>query len=101
MIPEEQRTLTADLLTYLLRNPGAGDTLEGIVHFWTMRIRMDLFLHDIETALTRLVADGLLRERLMPGRHGQSPERYYQVNPGRMQEIECLLRQMNANDRVD
>ena len=89
MSPEEKKILASEILSYLLKNPEAGDTLEGIARFWTARQRIDLMLLDVQDAVAELVAEGFVKEQLLRGQNGSSPQRYYQLNPARKNDIEA------------
>lgn len=89
MTVEEKKVLASEILSYLLKNPDAGDTLEGVARFWTMRQRIDLILNDVQEALAELVAKGVLKERLLRAPDGNISQRYYQLNPDRKKEIEA------------
>jgi hypothetical protein len=88
MTAEEKKKLASEILSYLLKNPEAGDTLEGIARFWTTRQRIDLMLEDVQDVLEDLVAEELLKERLLRAPNGSSSQRYYQLNPTRKKDIE-------------
>jgi hypothetical protein len=92
MSAEEKKALASEILSYLLKNPDAGDTLEGIARFWTARQRIDLMLGDVQEALGGLVAEGVLKERLLRAPDGRNAQRYYQLDPARKNEIEASLR---------
>lgn len=76
------------MLSYLRKNPGAGDTFEGIARFWTARQRMD----DLQIAISELVAEGILTEQILRAQDGSSTQRYYRLDPTRLEEIEAMLR---------
>lgn len=88
MTSEEKRVLASEILSYLLKNPDAGDTLEGIARFWTARQRIDLMLCDVQDTVAELVAQGFVKEQFLRGQDGSSTQRYYQLNPARRTEIE-------------
>jgi len=89
MSAEEKKLLVSEILSYLLKNPDAGDTLEGIARFWTARQRIDLMVRDVQDAVAELVAQGFVKEQLLRGQDGSSTQRYYQLNPARRKEIEA------------
>ena len=91
MSAEEKKLLVSEILSYLLKNPDAGDTLEGIARFWTARQRIDLMLRDVQDAGAELVAQGFLKEQLLRGQDGSSTQRYYKLNPARRNEIDPEL----------
>lgn len=87
MTAQEKKVLASEILSYLLKNPDAGDTLEGIAQFWRARQRVDLRLSDVQDAVARLVAEGLVKVRLSRSSGTRSAQRYYQLNPLRKNEI--------------
>jgi len=52
-----------DILGYLERNPGAGDTLRGVAHWWLLQQRVHTAVEDVQRALDRLVKLGLVSRR--------------------------------------
>jgi hypothetical protein len=92
MTAEEKKVLASEILSYLLKNPDSGDTLEGIARFWTSRQRIDLMLADVQDALTSLVAEGVLKERLLRAPNGSVSQRFYQLDPAHKKEIDAKLR---------
>jgi hypothetical protein len=81
MTDEEKKVLASEILSYLLNNPDAGDTLEGIARFWTSRQRIDLMVGDVQDALGGLIAEGVVKERLLRAPDGSISQRYYQLDP--------------------
>jgi hypothetical protein len=88
MTDEEKKKLVSEILSYLLKNPEAGDTLEGIARFWTTQQRIDLMLSDVQEVLQTLVEEDLLKERFLRAPDGSSTQRYYKLNPSRKGDIE-------------
>jgi len=46
------------IMKYLQENPDAGDTLEGISHFWLEFERVDYSVDEVSSALESLVRQG-------------------------------------------
>ena len=86
MTAEEKKVLGLEILSYLLKNPDAGDTLEGIARFWTSPQRVDLRLDDVQDVLGSLVAEGILTEQHLRGADGSNSQRFYRLNPARRQD---------------
>ena len=66
------------ILGYLLENPRAQDTLEGIVEWWLLKQRIEREAARIGRAVETLVADGFLVEKAVAGgspRYALNPER--------------------------
>lgn len=51
------------ILDYLLRNPEAGDTLEGIVEWWLEMERTESSVDDVAGALESLARRGMITRR--------------------------------------
>lgn len=54
------------VLRHLARNPQAGDTADGVRHYWLGDDAIDPAV--VERALRRLIARGVLQERVLPSR---------------------------------
>ena len=74
------------ILSYLLDNPEAQDTFEGIVDWWLLQ-------QDIKrnVALIRKTVDGLTHKGYLLERQRNGTTKYYQVNPERLPEISALI----------
>jgi hypothetical protein len=62
----EKRQVCHYILAYLLENPDAGDTLDGIVEWWLLNQRIRFETLTVSQAVTKLVADGLIVEHKGP-----------------------------------
>ncbi len=84
---EKKLSLTAcEILAYLLANPEARDTLEGIAEWWLLERHIARQVRRIEAALDQLVGEGLLlRREAVDGRAR------YAVNRQRLEEIRGLV----------
>lgn len=49
------------ILNYLQKNPGAGDTVEGIVTWWLEQERIERVVDEVAKALESLVQRGAVR----------------------------------------
>jgi hypothetical protein len=63
---KEKRQACHYILAYLLENPDAGDTLDGIVEWWLLNQRIRFETLTVSQAVARLVADGLIVEQKGP-----------------------------------
>jgi len=68
------------------------DTFEGIARFWVLKQRIETQISEVEKVLEDLVRHGLLKQRELHDTEGQTIQRYYQLNPKRLPEIETLLK---------
>lgn len=74
------------ILAYLAEHPAAGDTREGIVHWWLLEQKIKDMTAEVESALNELVAHGLLIERRQ-----EDGRVHYRVDRQKGGEIEALL----------
>ena len=83
---DERLKITHRILGYLVENPNAQDTLEGIVEWWLL----DRFTRSnaarVKDALEELVTADLILER-----KGKELRTYYKINPGKLKEISALI----------
>ena len=78
--------LAHEILHYLIDNPNAQDTVEGITTWWLLvrTIKHQTVL--VKEALAMLVADGLVIAH-----EGSDSRTYYKLNPRRRKKIISLL----------
>jgi len=55
--------IQSEILAHLLAHPEAEETLEGIAEWWLLERTIERRLREVEAALDRLVAEGLLERR--------------------------------------
>ncbi len=74
------------ILEYLMDNPDAQDTLEGIVDWWLLQ-------QDIKrnVALVRMTVEELTYKGFLLERHGNDMRKYYQVNQEKLHEITAII----------
>ena len=70
------------ILNYLVENPNAQDTLEGIVEWWLLDRLTVSNVNKVKGALSHLVAARLLMER-----KGKESRTYYKINSRKLTEI--------------
>lgn len=71
----KKEDLAQKIMEYLRKNPGAGDTLEGITNWWLQFQRIEQSVNDVLDSLEDLIKDGLVkREQIRGG------EPYYKVS---------------------
>jgi hypothetical protein len=75
------------ILGFLLKNPDAEDTLEGIVEWWLMRERIEYETGRVKAALQDLVAKGFVLERKRSG-----SDMRYRLNAGKLREVQSYLK---------
>jgi hypothetical protein len=75
------------ILAYLIENPRAQDTLEGIVDWWLLEREIRFETARVKEALSDLVARGLILEK-----KGSSSQIHYRVNQSKYEEIKELVK---------
>jgi len=70
------------ILKYLVENPNAQDTLEGIVEWWLLDRLTTTNVNNVKEALSRLISAHLVVER-----KGKESRTYYKMNPHKRKEI--------------
>ena len=88
------RIMTSEVLSYFVRNPQAVDTLEGVTRWRLMDEVVRRKLHETETALEWLVAQGFLTTSVSPG--GTAT---FSLNPERAEEARLFLARAGSIDR--
>jgi hypothetical protein len=58
----DEREACYHILAYLVDNPDAGDTFEGIVQWWLLHQRIKFETRTVSAAVSQLVAEGLIVE---------------------------------------
>jgi hypothetical protein len=76
-----------EILEYLLRNPDAGDSIEGIVDWWLLEQRIVRAIEETQKSLDELVARGLLRAR-----HALDGRTHYRLNKAKKREIRAMIK---------
>lgn len=75
------------ILKYLVENPNAQDTLEGIVEWWLLDRLTISNLKKVKEALSQLVSAELVVER-----QGKESRTYYKINSQKLRQISEYLR---------
>lgn len=57
----KEKTLASRVLSYLEKNPDAGDTLEGIATWWLEQQRINQVVEEVAEALEYLIQKGVVR----------------------------------------
>ncbi len=79
--------ISLKILAYLLNNPNAQDTLEGISEWWLLDQDIKNELTRIKRAVAKLVTDGYILER-----EGRDSQIHYRVNRTKQKQIRELVR---------
>ena len=89
---KEKREACQYILGYLLDNPNASDTLDGIMDWWLLNQKIRFETRIVIQAVAKLVADGLIVEQ-----QGPDSRTIYRVN--RSEDIKDILREVrNLSD---
>jgi hypothetical protein len=82
----ETQETSHKILEYLINNPDAQDTFEGIVDWWLLQ-------QDIKrnVGLIRETVDELIHQGFLLERQGNGRRKYYQLNRERLQEISAII----------
>lgn len=81
------RETAREILQYLVSNPQAEDTLEGIARWWLERHRIERTVDEVAASLALLLSRGLVVEQRERTRLA-----CYRMNSGKEKEIERFLR---------
>jgi hypothetical protein len=91
---DKRRQACQYILGYLLDNPNAGDTLEGIVGWWLLKQRIRFETQTVAQAVTRLVNDGLV-----VAEEGPDSRIIYRANRSSESNTQAMLYEMqNLSD---
>jgi hypothetical protein len=88
MLINDKSQIGNKILAYLVENPKAQDTLEGIVEWWLLEREIKFETARVKEALSDLVAKGLILEKL-----GSNSKTHYRVNKSKHNEIQELFKQ--------
>ena len=88
----ETQETSHKILAYLMDNPDAQDTFEGIVDWWLLQ--QDIMRN---VALIRQTVDGLIHQGFLLERQGDGRRKYYQLNHERLPEIAALIHEKGSS----
>ncbi len=80
-----------EILAYLVENPKAQDTLEGIVEWWLLEQKIKYETARVQEALSELVANGLILEK-----KGPDSQTHYRINQKKYEEIKKLVKLLSG-----
>ena len=94
---KEKKRARHYILAYLLENPDAGDTLDGIVEWWLLNQRIGFEIQTVSQAVAKLVADGLIVEQKVA-----DPRVIYRANRT-SENLRAILNEMRklSDDELD
>ena len=80
------KKLEHSILNYLVTQPTAKDTFQGIAEWWIMKEQINQSVDGISKALNKLVTEGFI---VVKEFHDQ--ERFYQLNEEKLPEIKRMI----------
>ena len=83
--------LTYQVLSYLVENPKAEDTLEGVLQWWLLQERIGYEMKRVKQALEDLAVRNFVTEVNGPGNRI-----FYRINEAKRNEIEAFLEQFRT-----
>ncbi|HTK81199.1 MAG TPA: hypothetical protein VL633_02815 [Bacteroidota bacterium] len=86
----QTQTLSHLILQHLLKNPDAGDTLEGITCWWVAHEVIEIRIKEVSEAVDVLVQDGMLVEKTIA-----NSEKLYFVNKTKLDKIREVIERVN------
>ena len=87
LIINDDSKIGNEILAYLVENPKAQDTLEGIVEWWLLEREIKFEIARVKEALSDLVAKGLILEK-----KGSNSQVHYCINQNKHEEIKGLFK---------
>ena len=86
LLINDESKIGNEILAYLIENPKAQDTFEGIVEWWLLEREIKFETARVKEAISDLVARGLIFEK-----KGSNSQIHYRVNQNRFEEIRKLV----------
>ena len=93
MADETVQQIGYRILNYLVENPNAQDTLEGIVEWWLLDRLTVSNVNKVKEALAHLVAAHLVLES-----KGKESRTYYKINSHKLKEISERLESVSKRN---
>lgn len=90
---EPKALIIYDLLGYLVDNPDARDTIDGITEWWLLKREIGRRVVDVKDALHELVSQKYILQIT-----GGDSRTHYRVNPRKREEIAALLADRSGHD---
>ncbi len=83
--------IAREILTYLVEQPGARDTMEGIIRWWVPEQKIRIHITTVKDVIAKLVASGLILEQ-----SGLDSRIHYRINRDKINEIRDFVRNRKA-----
>ena len=91
LLANDKPQIGNEILAYLVDNPKAKDTLEGIVEWGLLERKIKFETDRVKEALSELVAKGFILEK-----KGPDSQIYYRINQSKYKEIQELFKQKDG-----
>jgi predicted transcriptional regulator len=83
------------ILNYLIRQPAAKDTFQGIAEWWVLKQQIDIAVDLVSETLTKLVSKGFIIIK-----HHPDGTRFYKINEKKLVQIRECLRELSEEERL-
>ena len=80
-----------EILNYFATKPQAKDNVQGIVEWWILKERVDYSIDLVTGVLDQLVREEMVIEKTLDG-----IQKFYQLNPTKLDEIRSILNRHRA-----
>ena len=87
LLINDESKIGNEILAYLIENPKAQDTFEGIVEWWLLEREIKFETARVKEAISDLVARGLILEK-----KGSDSQIHYRINQSKYKEIQELFK---------
>ena len=94
MLNDEKDPTARDILSYLLSNTKAEDSIEGIVSWWLLEQSINRRIQEVQKVLDELVREGLILTR-----ESNDFRVRYRLNKQKIKRIEQMLKMQHPNAR--
>lgn len=84
-----KRRVARLILSHLVRNPAATDTVEGILQWWLLHEEIHFRMQEVEATLSELAVRGMVTPVV-----GEDLRIRYRINPEKQEEIRVELCRM-------
>ena len=91
MAGSEESTIRADILSYLLTNTAAQDTIEGIVDWWLLEQTIERQTKEVQKVYDQLVA-----EQLIVASKSKDSKIRYAINKQKLNRIREILKEQRG-----
>lgn len=83
------------ILNYLIRQPSAKDTFQGIAEWWVLKQQIDFAVDMVSETLSKLVSKGFIIIK-----HQPDGTRFYKINEEKLDQIKECLRDLSEEQHL-